>query len=351
MTKIQVSRIVHTTILVLLMALMGCSEKKVTVHKPLFTDPNYGGSCDPEIVYNAFDNSYYIYYTARRSHKENTFLQTPIGVASSKNLVDWNFEGYCKFDGKHNTKDADATFWAPAIISTKDSLHMFVTYKSDTLTTRGMWGGRGAIVHYATALNNPINGWKKRTVMHDSTMTTLDASAYWVDDVAHLWFMSRPLKKLEKGYTLVHKTTRDFNNWQTLAQDLGDVYNKPVTSITYEEAPYIFRWKGQFWLITDPHKGFAVYHSKDAAHWKFQGFILSEPGKGKMDTARGRHGSVLIDENDRAFLFYHVEYNRQYGKTSIIKQPLKNRKSAIQMVELQLKNGKIIADRDRKIEL
>ncbi len=340
----------YKTILTFFVVLtMGCSQKQLIVNKPIFTDPNYGGSCDPEIVYNSVKQKYYIYYTARRSDKENTFLQTPIGVASSKNLIDWDFEGYCSFDGKHNNKDASATFWAPAIISEKDSLHMFVTYKSDTLITRGNWGGPGFIVHYSTAKSDPINGWKKTTVMHDSTFTTLDASVYWVDDIAHLWFMSRPLNGKKARYTLAHKTTKNFKNWTAIEQDLGEVYNKEITGITYEEAPYIFQWKKQFWLITDPHKCFAVYNSKDATNWKFKGYILKEPGTGKMDTARGRHGSVLVDENDRAFLFYHVEYNREYGKVSIIKQPLKNRKSALQMVELKLENENIVADRDSEV--
>ena len=43
-----------------------------TVPSPLFTDPNYHGSCDPEVVWNASDNHWYIYYTARPPSLQNT---------------------------------------------------------------------------------------------------------------------------------------------------------------------------------------------------------------------------------------------------------------------------------------
>ncbi|MEO1012085.1 MAG: family 43 glycosylhydrolase [Bacteroidota bacterium] len=331
--------------------IMGCAQRQGnTIPKPIFIDPNYQGSCDPEIVYNRSDELYYIYYTARRSGKRNTFLQTPIGVASSQDLANWKFEGYCRFDGQHDDKDADATFWAPAIIATKDSLHMFATFKPDTLTTKGAWGGKGSIVHYATSLNNPVNGWQKMQVMHADTLSTLDASTYWVDDTAHLWFMAKNAMYKTQEYTLIHRTTKDFDAWETIKQPLGDVYNKSVTGIGYEEAPYIFLWKGSYWLMTDPHNGFAIYKSEDATYWKFQGYILKEPGTGKMDVARARHGSVLI-KNDRAFLFYHVEYNRDYEGEPIFKQSLENRKSALQMAELKLVKGKLVCDRDKDIVL
>lgn len=342
-------KILKSSGIILALLLLNCAEQKLeTVPKPIFIDPNYQGSCDPEIVYNALKEQYYIYYTARRSGKQNTFLQTPIGVASSKDLVNWSFGGYCQFDGMYDKKDAEATFWAPAIITTKDSLHMFATFKSDTVTTKGPWGGRGSIVHYSTALDNPIKGWKKRKVMHSDTLSTLDASAYWVGDTAHLWFMSKSALYKNQDYTLNHLTTKDFQTWKVVEQPLGDVYNKPATEIDYEEAPYIFRWKNSYWLMTDPHNGFAIYKSDAATRWEFQGNILKNPGTGKMDTARARHGSVLIKDN-RAFLFYHVEYKRDYDGQPIFKQPLENRKSAIQMAELKIVDGKLVCDRNEPL--
>ena len=59
------------------------SCKQVVAPAPLFIDPNYHGSCDPEIVWNEHDQSWYIYYTARRPALQNTWLRTPLGVIVS----------------------------------------------------------------------------------------------------------------------------------------------------------------------------------------------------------------------------------------------------------------------------
>ena len=68
--------------LLVCVCVIGCSnnktEKQNIVPSPLFIDPNYQGSCDPEIVWNENDQQWYIYYTARRPMLENTWLQTPI---------------------------------------------------------------------------------------------------------------------------------------------------------------------------------------------------------------------------------------------------------------------------------
>jgi hypothetical protein len=110
------------------------------VPSPIFTDPNYHGSCDPEIVWNEFDQTWYIYYTARHPKLENTWLQTPIGLAASKDFVNWDVKAHCKFDGVGGEKDSPETYWAPAIIAANDTLYMFVTWKSDTIPTKGAWG-------------------------------------------------------------------------------------------------------------------------------------------------------------------------------------------------------------------
>ena len=82
-----------------------------TVSAPLFIDPNYRGSCDPEIVWNEVEQLWYIYYTARRPMLKNTWLRTPIGVIASKDMVNWEFKGYCMFDGVGGEKDAPSTYW------------------------------------------------------------------------------------------------------------------------------------------------------------------------------------------------------------------------------------------------
>jgi hypothetical protein len=312
------------------------------VKAPLFIDPNYHGSCDPEIVFNEADKHYYIYYTSRRSLIESNFVATPIGVVKSKDLKNWAFEGYCKFDGIGGQKDQPSTFWAPAIIARKGELHMFVTWKPDTTTAKGPWGGPSKIVHYKTSLNNPLNGWKKVSDMHSENFNSLDATVYEKDGVFHVWYKGK--LKTEKQNHLFHLESTDLEHWKDSGISNSDVFNPEITKESFEEAPYIFKWQGKFWLITDTHKGLMVYESIDSKNWKYQGIILKEGGTRSMDNSIARHCSVLVKDN-RAFIFYHVEPWRDYG-SPIPKQPTSNRRAVLQMAELKVENGKIVCDRN-----
>lgn len=321
---------------------------------PLFIDPNYYGSCDPEVVFNPSDSYWYIYYTSRRSLIEENFVATPIGVIRSKDLTQWEFMGYCKFDGIGGTKDAIATFWAPAIISNKGQLHMFVTWKSDTTTALGPWGGPSRIVHYSTSENDPVNGWEKVAEMHPTDINALDATTFILQDTCHVWFKGK--KKSEKN-KLHHLISTDFKNWKDAGITESDVFNESASGSNFEEAPYMFKWARAYWLITDPHKGLFVYKSNDAINWKFQGTILNEGGNRNSDNSMTRHCSVAVI-NNRAFIFYHVEPWRKYNmeKTGgakqmpIFKQPTKNRRSVLQIAELKISNGKIVCNRDEVIK-
>ncbi|WP_303921248.1 family 43 glycosylhydrolase [Draconibacterium sediminis] len=332
------------------------SKKQNEAPAPLFVDPNYQGSCDPEIVWNEHEQLWYIYYTARRPMLENTWLQTPIGVAVSKDMINWEFKGYCKFDGVGGEKDATSTFWAPAIISANDTLHMFVTWKTDTIPTQGAWGGQGWIVHYKTPLTNPVDGWQKVSALHGDNLNTIDAAVYQNQNLYHVWFKGK--EKGAKKNELYHLTTSDFTNWQEAGFSKSDVFNAEATGSNFEEAPYIFHWKGKYWLITDPHNGFFVYSSADAESWEFKGTILKEGGTRNLDNSMARHCSVAVKDG-RAFIFYHVEPWRRYdleklkgeGRKRIFDQPLKNRESVLQMAELEIRNNKLSCDRNKTFEL
>lgn len=341
--------------LVLAAVLLACnSEQKKTevtsIPSPIYIDSNYHGSCDPEIVFNPADSLWYIYYTARRSLIQNTFLGTPLGVIVSKDLANWEFLGYCKFDGVGGSKDADETFWAPAIIYHEDTLHMFVTYKSDTLPTKGAWGGRGDIVHYKTPANEPVNSWTKVGALHDSTLSTIDATVYRTNEGFHVWYKGK--KKGAKKNELYSLFSTDLYNWEDRGFSKSDVFNEEATGSDFEEAPFIFTWNNAYWLITDPHIGLFIYKSDDAENWKFQGTILLEGGSRNLDNSMARHPSVAVI-NNRAFIFYHVEPWRIYDEkgSPIYKQPFENRRAVLQVAELEIIDGKLHCDRNKKIEL
>ena len=339
--------------LLLLVLLAACrteaqptGENEHPVPSPLFVDPNYQGSCDPEVVWNSHEQRWYVYYTARKATKENTWLGTPIGVISSADLVDWQFEEYCSFDGVGGRQDATSTFWAPAIIAHQGKLHMFVTWKPDTLPVLGPWGGPGKIVHYVALEDDPVAGWTKVADMHDSTLNTIDATVYRQGDLFHEWYKGK--EKGARKNELYHVVSANLYDWENRGFSQSDVFNEAATGHDFEEAPYIFQWKERFWLITDPHEGLLVYDSPNGEDWKFQGTILKEPGTRPLDNSRGRHCSVAVID-DRAFIFYHVEPWREYGDRRIFDQPISNRRSVLQVAELLYDNGRVSCNRQEVV--
>lgn len=105
-----------------------------TPPSPLYADPIYNGSRDPEIFYNPYKKEYWIYYTASRPYTgKGNFVGTPIGITTSNDLINWRFIGYCSFDGVAGKPDVAHTYWAPGVYVEGDTAHMFVTYKSDTI--------------------------------------------------------------------------------------------------------------------------------------------------------------------------------------------------------------------------
>lgn len=323
---------------------------------PLFIDPNYHGSCDPEVVWNEADRLWYLYYTARRPGLENTWLQTPIGVTTSPDLIHWTFQGYCRFDGIGGKKDAPATYWAPAVIAHGGKLHMFATYKADILPAQGAWGGDGRILHFETEMENPVDGWKTVGSPHDTTLNTIDATVYRQGGQFQLWFKGKP--KSGGKNRLYHLSSNDLYDWQAMPPASGDVFNPEATGSGFEEAPYVFQWQDQYWLLTDPHRGLMVYSSEDGTDWDFQGTILEGGGSRALDNNMARHCSVAVVD-ERAFIFYHVEPWRRYDleqkkgneRVPIFEQPLKNRRSVLQIAELKIEEGKLVCNRDQLIKL
>jgi hypothetical protein len=75
--------------------------------------------------------------------------------------------------------------------------------------------------------------------------------------------------------------------------------------------------------------------------------ILSEPGTGKDDQAKGQHPDVVIN-GDRAFIFYFTHF----GQASGIKDSgdfSRTRRSCIQVAELEYEDGQIICHRDKPV--
>jgi hypothetical protein len=212
-----------------------------TAPKPLFIDPHYHGSCDPEAVWNPERGEAWIYYTARRSTLEKaSYVGTPIGV-----------------DGK--------------------------------------------------------------------------VRAYY---------------RVAEGGGIQWSETADLKTWTHHGKCAGEVNRKGAG---YQEAPYVFRFGGFFWMLTDPHKGLAVYRSQDGITWKQSRTILEKPGTGPQDGSLGRHPSVLVRDG-RAFLFYHVEPRRPYPTPPPEIRRVDMKKSVLQIAELRVVDGHLVCDRDAPVK-
>ncbi|MCX6954850.1 MAG: family 43 glycosylhydrolase, partial [Verrucomicrobia bacterium] len=112
------------------------------------------------------------------------------------------------------------------------------------------------------------------------------------------------------------------------------------------EGPYVFRWRGHYWMLVDLWKGLGVYRSEDLQTWTAQpDNLLGIPGKGTDDGVNGGHPGVVVS-GDRAFCFYFTHPGRSGTITPQDKDSLDLRRSSIQVVELAEKDGRITCDRD-----
>jgi len=307
---------------------------------PLFADPNYHGSCDPEIVWNARAREWWIFYTARRATREKgTYVGTPIGVAASADLKTWRCVGYCAFDGVKGKPDMPVTFWAPGILRTGDTVHMFVTHKP---SAEPPWGGSGAIVHYTAPADDLLDGWTRSDVPDFPGPDPIDATVVRAGDGFRAYY------RVGKGGGIQWSESDDLVHWTDRGRCPGDVNDRAKRGYGYQEAPYVFRWKDAWWMLTDPHEGLAVFRSADGVTWDVSGRILREPGRRPQDGTRARHPSVAV-VGDRALLFYHVEPNRPYPSPPAEKRTVEQKISFLQMAELALEDGRIVCDRDAPV--
>ncbi|MEM9366685.1 MAG: sulfatase-like hydrolase/transferase [Planctomycetota bacterium] len=311
------------------------------ITKPLFADPNYNGSCDPEVVWNPHEKEWFIYYTARRATRvTGTYVGTPIGVISSPDLASWRFRGYCTFDGHKGQADNDNTHWAPGVIVADEKLHMYATYKD---SAKPPWGGVGVIRHYVAPLNDPIDGWELAEVPQFNQPDPIDVSLLKVGEEYRAYY------RVGKGGGIQWATSTDLVSWENQGKCPGDL-NSDDRGFGYQEAPYVFEFQDRFWMLTDPHDGLAVFHSNDGVTWTQQQRILRAPGKGSADATLARHPSVAV-VGERAFILYHTEPNRPYPSPPAEKRTPHQKISFLQMAELKVTDGVLTCERDANITL
>lgn len=307
----------------------GCStlekpiEPKVAA-KPLFRDPVYDGAADPSIVYDRAEKKWLMFYTNRRANVPGltavTWVHgTPIGIAESMDGATWTYRGTADFPKDIPNTTGTPTYWAPHVMHHAGTYHMYLTIVPGIYED---WQHPRNIVH----LTSPdLRTWKYESTLPLVTDKVIDACVMQLPDGTwRLWYNNE-----RAGKKTYYADSPDLYRWTdkgpaNLPRDRG-------------EAPLAFRWRGRYWLLLDllGNRGLGAYRSDDALTWERQPTdLLAQPGKGEDDQNGGHHPEVVVS-GDRAYLFYFVHPGVPDMK-----------RSSIQVVELQEKDGWLTCDRD-----
>jgi hypothetical protein len=300
---------------------------------PLYRDPIFDGAADPVLVWNPLVKAWWMLYTQRRAKAEEQGVAwchgTEVGVAESKDGgVTWVYQGTLPL----SHPDKGYSFWAPDIVRDKEGhYHIFVSYVPGEAETHKDWSGHRYIFHYSS---KDLSTWKfeRRVPLEsdyciDPSLVQLPSGAWrmWYKDEGH-------------GSKTFVAESPDLKAWKAV--------DDPGVSKLYGEGPKTFLFKGSYWMIKDPNSGLDVYKSPDLDSWKYQGKILDKPGKRNDDGTIGKHADVVVC-GERAFIIY---FTHPYGQDFPDKDgfmPLPAKISSVQAAELEVRDGKLICDRDK----
>lgn len=296
--------------------------------KPLFRDPVHDGAADPVVVWNRAEKRWFMLYTNRRANvKEGPGVSwvhgTRIGIAESTDEgVTWKYRGVAQIDyGK-----PDYSLWAPDIVDDGKTYHMYLSVVPGTFND---WNHPRDIVH----LTSPdLLKWAYQSTLDLGSDRVIDATVLQMaPDKWRLWF------KDEREKSHIHfADSPDLYHWKRV--------DSAVTDRSCEGAK-VFRWKDRYWMIADMWKGLAVFSSSEAEHWTAQPEpILKDPGLAPTDREKGQHADVVVN-GGRAFIFYFVhQKGRDSGDPA---DPTWERRTVLQVAELDYQNGQITCDRDK----
>ena len=300
--------------------------------KPLFRDPVYDGAADPVLVWNPGAKKWLMFYTNRRASVPGltgvTWVHgTRIGIAeSSDGGAGWQYVGAAEIDyGK-----PDYTHWAPEIVEHDGTWHMYLSIVPGVFSD---WNAPRKIIHLTT---RDLRKWKYESTLNLDSDRVIDAAVARLPGGAwRMWY------KNERG-----------TNGSLYYSDSPDLYKWAPKGVAIPgargEGPKVFRWKGSYWMIVDAWEGLAVYQSQDCLNWRRQsGNLLKEPGQIPTDRSKGGHADVVVG-GDRAFLFYFVH---QGGRDAEGKGPAYQRRSVIQVAELEYRDGSIACDRNKPVQV
>lgn len=296
--------------------------------KPLFRDPVHDGAADPVVRWNHSEQKWFMLYTNRRANLENPrgvdwVHGTRIGIAeSSDGGATWTYRGTA--DIRHGGDDY--SHWAPEVVAQAGLYHMYLTVVPGTFSD---WNAARDIVHL-TSTN--LLDWTYQSTLDLASDRVIDACVYPLPDGTwRMWYNNE-----RDGKSIYVADSPDLYTWTDRGKAVGD---RPG------EGPVVFRWQDQYWMIVDNWEGLGVYRSEDAEQWERQPEnLLARPGSGADDQVKGGHPDVVVS-GDRAFLFYFTHPGRRGSNAE--RSGYEQRRSSIQVVELDYQDGWLHCDRDR----
>lgn len=289
---------------------------------PLFDDPLFHAPTDPHVLWNPVKHEWSMYYTQRRGTLQpangvDWVHGTAIGIATSPDGITWKYQGICQGDdGLGDPLKNNCTWWAPGLVYDQhQTLHMFVTYVDGIYTK---WEGKRFIKHFTST--DGVN-FKFADTLKLSSDRCIDAMVYPVDNTWYLVY-----KDEAHGSRIYSASSKDLVTWTDA---------KEITTEGSQEAPWVMKWKDNWWLITDSTRnpGLRAYKSPNGIDtWTFSNAFLADPGRRTEDQRPGAHPAIIV-QGDRAFIYYFTDGR----KTDVI-----------QLAELELTpDGKITANRDK----
>jgi hypothetical protein len=295
--------------------------------KPLYRDPVHDGAADPVVVWNRAEKKWFMLYTNRRANVPGLpgvswVHGTRIGIAESADGgATWTYRGIADIalGGK------DDSHWAPEVVWHDGTYHMFLSF------VPGMhedWGGTRFIHHLES---QDLLRWTDASRLPLASDRVIDACVLRLDDGTwRMWYNNEPDRK-----AIYRADSPDLKTWT----DRGKVIEDKAG-----EGPKVVRWKGKYWMAVDQWEGLGVYRSDDAERWERQdASLLAQPGKGEDDQVKGGHPDLVVS-GDRAWIFYFTHPGRRGADAD--KDTTEQRRSSIQVVEVELRDGWMSCDRD-----
>ncbi len=304
---------------------------------PLYRDPVYDGAADPVLVWNPFRQAWWMLYTQRRAKLDLPGVEwchdTEIGVAESRDAgMTWAYRGTLTIEAS----DAEYSFWAPDVIrDDAGRYHLFVSYVPGAASTHRNWGGQRHILHYSSA---DLWHWTFERRVPVASDYCIDPTLIRRPDGAwRMWYKDEGHDS--KTYAV---ESRDLDEWVPVKD--------PGVSKLYGEGPKAFHFGGCYWLIKDPNSGLDVYRSDDLDGWAYQGKILDQPGSRNSDGTIGKHADVVVC-GERAYIIYFTHPYTENAPDRNGVSPLSNRHTAIQAAELEVREGRLVCDRDKAFRI